>query len=269
VTERTYSSYQLDQFQTCPKLWDLSKRWRAPEVSWQASMHVGACIAVGLASLRQKSAKRVAEIRAMDEINKRYIENDEWTLDGIIRHVYKGIELGISSNLGLKTILSADQQMYGRCRPDVVGRTHDGRLRIWDDKVKLKLDSRYIDDTLSEFRHSNQLYEYAWEVGRYYGEPVEKVGVNLIILTPSPKVIPYPIEITPEAIEYWASGAVQDFSDMALIDGGFAGARPRWTSCTTKYNMPGTFQKALCPMHLICHDLHGDESRAEAFYERK
>jgi hypothetical protein len=271
LSERTYSAYDLDKFQTCPKLWDLSKRWEVPEVEWPVSLHMGAAVAVGLAWLRNGSPREAAEHAAYLELSRRYVDNDEWSLEGVMKHVYRGMTLGFASDIGVSKIISADNKKYGRCRPDVVGRTADGklRLRIVDDKVKLKLDAKYIDETLAEFRHSNQLYEYAWEVGRYYNEPVDSVCINLIILSPKPQVIFDPIKISPEAIEYWAASAMADFDEMFLIQGGLRSARTRWMSCTTKYNKRGTFEKALCPMYALCHDLHGDESKAEALYVRK
>jgi hypothetical protein len=265
----TYSSYDLDKFQTCPKLWDLSRRWEVPETNWSINLHLGAAISVGLASLRQGQAQDVAELAAKQELRKRYVNNDEWSFDGAFKHVVKGMKLGISSDLNLQSIISADQQKYGRCRPDVVGRDlDDGGLVIWDDKTKLRLDSRYEDETLNEYKHSNQLYEYAWEVSLYYGEPVTKVGINLIVLSPDPRVVPYPIRLTQEAIDFWVEGAELDFYDMSEVETGNDYARPRWVSCTTRYNIPGTFTKALCPMHHLCHDLHGDESKAEGYYKK-
>jgi hypothetical protein len=267
---RTYSSYLLDQFQTCPRLFDLSHRWSVLEGSWSVSLHLGSAVSVGLAALRQGKTKKAAEELAYAELAGRYVENDEWTLVGVLKHVYRGMELGFSSDLGLKSIISADQQTYDHSRPDVVGRTPGGKLRIVDDKVKLKLDVKYLDDTLNEYKHSNQLYMYAWKVGKHYNEPVESVCINLIILSPSPRVVFYPMTLTQEAIEYWAEGAQWDFGDMEKIEEHGTYARVRWTSCTSKYNMPGTFTKALCSMYKICHDGHGDEAVAETLgYERR
>jgi hypothetical protein len=269
MDSRTYSSYDLDKFQTCPKLWSLSKRWEVPENDWSVSLHLGWVISVGLAALRQGKSEKVAKLLAASEMEKRYEENDEWMFPGIMKHVYRGMELGIGSDLGLKSIISADRKQYGHTRPDVVGRTPDGGLRIVDDKTKLKLDSKYLDETLSEYRHSNQLYSGAWEVSQYYNEPVTSVGINLIVLSPNAKAYFYPFKIDPELLEYWAEGANLDFIDMSLVETGHRAARPRWTSCTTRYNKPGTFEKQLCPMHEICHDLHGDEARAEALGYRR
>ena len=266
----TYSAYHLDDFQRCPRLWDLKHRWYEPEPINGVSLVLGAAVAAGLCLLRRGQSMEVAQQASKEVLINRAQElGNEWTDEGVWRHIVAALKVGITTNLGLKTIISADQKKYGRCRPDVVGRTYDGSLRIVDDKVKLKLDPRYKDEALSEFKHSNQLYEYAWEVGRYYNEPVTSVGVNLIICSPKVDAIFYPIVITPEAVAQWAESAQLDFDEMSSIESGIAYPRRRWTSCTSKYNKPGSMEKALCPMHVLCHDLAGQEDKADTFYERK
>jgi hypothetical protein len=266
----TYSSYQLDDFQICPRLWDLKQRWEEPDGPTGVYLVLGAAVASGLCLVRrgrpmeeaEQAAKKVLEQRA-DELG------EEWTEEGVLKHILAALKIGVTTNLGLKTILSADQKKYGHCRPDIVGRTHNGRLRVIDDKVKLRLDPKYIDETLSEFKHSNQLYEYAWEVGRYYNEHVDSVGVNLIICTPRLRAVFYPFDLSPTAIEQWASSAQMDFDEMAAIEAGQVLPRLRWKSCTTRYNKPGTTEKALCPMHPMCHDLYGDEALGDMFFNRR
>ena len=268
---RTYSSYHLDDFQTCPRLWDLKKRWSENNDGGHGVYLVlGGAVAAGLSILRRGQSLEEAEQAATKVLEQRADEvGSEWTQEGLLKHILAAVRIGGETSLGLKTILSADQKKYGHCRPDVVGRTHDGKLRIVDDKVKLKLDPKYIDETLSEFCRSNQLYEYAWEVGRFYNEQVTSVGINLIICTPRLRALFYPINLKPDVLAKWAVSAQQDFDEMAAIEAGEVLPRLRWKSCTTRFNKPGTTEKALCVFHTACHELAGDESKMDALYERR
>lgn len=267
MSTRTYSSYQLDEFQRCPKLWDLKHRWKEPDTGFNVNMALGWAVSAGLACMRRGDSN--LESTVTEALREKWQDNDEWAMKGLMKQALNGVRLGMSTNLNLKSYLAIDNKLYGRCRPDVVGRTPEGQIRIVDDKLKVKLDLKYLDEALAEFQVSNQLYEYTWEVGRHYGEPVTSVGINLIILSPKPTAVFYPMTLTEEAVEYWARGATADFDEMSLIESALRDPRTRWTSCRSKYNKPGTFEKALCPMWVLCHDLAGDESKAGAFFGRK
>jgi hypothetical protein len=128
---RVYSSYQLDQFQTCPKLWDLSKRWNPIEENWLVSMHLGAVIAVGLAAARLGHTWQDAMEK---ELDKRYVRTSERTFEGVMKHALKGVDLGLSAGLGLKSIITADQRKYGRSRPDA-----DMDVMLWRGQGSYKL----------------------------------------------------------------------------------------------------------------------------------
>lgn len=267
---RMYSSYDLDVFQRCPKLWDLSHRWVTDEFG--IAVDVGAAISVGLAQLRRGKPEKEAQQEAIKVLTRRFEErggSDEWTLEGLSKHVLTGLELGMAKDLGLRTIISADEQTYGGFRPDVVGRTTEGDLRVVDDKVKLSLDSRYIDEELNRYKHSNQFFGYAWAVGQHYNESVRSVCVNLIILSPKPIAMLYPVVMNQKVLKFWAEGAMQDYAEMEAIEAGTVEARPRWESCASKYNKKGTTEKELCRMYTLCHELAGREEHAAEFYQKK
>lgn len=266
----TYSSYDLDVFQRCPKLWDYGHRWVIDD--YGIAVDVGAAVCAGLALLRRGTSQEEAEAAALKILTRRYTErgeDDEWSLEGLSMHVLRGLELGMSRDLGLRTIISTDDQSYGRFRPDVVGRTVEGHLRVVDDKVKMSMDLRYLDDELNKYKHSNQFFGYAWAVGEHYQEPVKTVCVNLIVLSPRPTAILYPVVINQRVLAFWFESAAQDYFEMEAIESGKVKARCRWESCTSRYNKKGTTEKELCKMYLACHELAGNESSMGEFYGKK
>ena len=264
VLSPSYSSYDLDLFQRCGRLWDLQSRWKDPDdQGFSAPIAVGAGVSAGLSRARRGHTQKMIEEAIQDALAVKFIENPEWTLGGLYRIALKGVQAGLTANLGIKDIISADQKMYGRYRPDVVGRRENGELRVVDDKTKIQFDKRYLQETLDEYKRSNQLFGYAYEVGAYYGEPVTSVGINLIIIQPKAEALFYPFDIDQDELMQWAQSAQEDFQEMAHIDLGVRTARVRWTACRDyRY-------KKDCPMHKICHDLHGDESKAGTWYERR
>ena len=176
-------------------------------------------------------------------------------------HVMKGITAGLGADLGLADLLQVETK-YGHCIPDWVGRDHEGRLRVGDDKTKLRQDDRYTAETIEDFLGSNQLFQGAMEVGEYYGEHVHSVAVNLIILTPVVKAECHSLVITPELLAYWKEGAGNNWNEMNDIERGDYSADPHWSGCRDKFHN-------LCRFHKACHMLAGDEEKMEALYERR
>jgi len=253
-----YPPYQLDDFQTCPLLWDYKKRWAKRDKKNWTAMLIGKAIARGLEAhykgLEEPygPAERIVE----EQYNP---EGADRSLKGVLNLTREGLALGLGTNFALSEVLAVERY-FGRTVPDLVGRERDGALMVIDHKVKVTLDEKYREKELEKYNRSNQFFEYAWHVGQEYGEPVERVYAHLIILGPSPEALLHPVAIEPEHLRHWLHGASRDWRDMAAIEKGEEEARARFTACRTDFG--------LCEMYEACHTFHGQEEAFTALYNR-
>lgn len=264
--ENSVSSYYLDEYQRCPRLWDLSRRWVGPrhepgtEPFFNHFTAIGTAVAEGLKVARLGKSDDLVEAAARSSLAARYRPNKEWTLNGLMTHVRRGIELGRNSNLGCELITV--EKKYGHCIPDWVGRDETGALKVGDDKTSFRLEQKYRQSKIDDYLWGNQLWQGAAEVAAYLGEPVKSIAVNLIVLSPEADAECISIDVLPEIMEYWLNGVSDDWMDMKLIKSGQLVPTPRFSACRDRFG-------SRCKFWSLCHNLGGDESRAEALYERR
>ena len=149
----------------------------------------------------------------------------------------------------------------GSGKPDLVYRHPAGRVRVVDLKVAFTLDSRYVQSRLSAYETDHQLWQYGWEVGEIYGEPVERAEVQQIILTPKAQSIVHPVLFTPERMAFWLRGAEALWAGMFKEQEEGAAPVPRWSSCHGKFGR--------CPYYEWDHEFGGNEAMAHVYYEKE
>ena len=253
---KPWSPYQTDNYQKCPLLWDLGKRWQRREEHPMVNMLVGTAVALGL----ERHYKGFTDgLEKADElVQVQYKEGSKTSLKGTRNLVQQGIELGMATNLGVSQILAVEE-FYGNIKPDLVAKQGQD-LVVIDHKVKMKLDDQYLEKELQGYDVSNQLWHYGWAVGMEHGEPVQAAIIHMIILAPFPRTLLHPVKLTPEGIKHWLHGVTRDWKGMTAIAKGLEEPGARFSSCVGKYGM--------CDFGVLCHTLHGDESMAPTFYDK-
>lgn len=130
---------------------------------------------------------------------------------------------------------------HGNARIDLGVRDSFG-VSVVDYKFKLRLDSKYYDKTVEEYRNSWQQFHYCWAYGDYLGEPIHNYSICLVVAEPkfSAKLHEFPIH--PESMEAWKASAERIWAQMDSED---AGISQPWmaTEHVTKWG-PCEFQKA-------------------------
>ena len=183
--------------------------------------------------------------------------------EALTKIALKGYQAALADDLpGSGKILAVDEPLGTSSRPDLVVRYAEG-IAVWDTKVTLGLDPRYLPKRIQEYDTDWQLWQYAWEVGEYFGEPVVYAGVQLIILTPKTRVERIPVKIDPTRLAMWLKTAEQVWSDMGSEDMDLANRSTihKWDSCHGKFGR--------CVFYDPCHIFHGDETQISQFFTRK
>lgn len=254
-----FSPYPTTSFQRCPRAWDLGRRWQGKGFEGKTAMLVGTAVALGLELHLTGSTKEAALEAARAHVEANYVEDSDRSRDGVQTLVRRGTRHGMETNLGLGEILGVEK-FYGRTKPDLVGRSLDGRVVVVDHKVKLSLDDKYKEKELLKFETNNQMFHYAWTVAQELGEPVATVYIHLIVLAPRVYTAMHPIPIDQEHLAYWLEGVAKDWQEMAAIEAGKFPARPRFSACMDPW--PCDFRDA-------CHVLKGDERTFRVLYDIK
>lgn len=257
-----YPPYQVDDFQRCPYLWDVQRRWqpRKRSAALLSSGVLGSAVAAGLKAYYSPDidddpvaiAERYAEQHWEDGMGLR--------VEGLIELARRATKRGMQTDLGLSEILAVEKR-FGRFIPDLIGRHPNGALVVIDHKVKKSLDDAYKERTLLDFNTSNQFLSYAWAVGQEFGEPVVTVYAHLIVLSPRVYTELHPVPIEQEHLAVWLQSAAVDWREMAKIEkeGGFA--RRRFSACNGRYG--------LCEFYQGCHTLNGVETFYGRIYDTK
>lgn len=264
-----YSPTRTMDYMNCPALIPLKRTWQPKPTAWTPNMLLGKAVARGLEchyrSYLGCTVDPVCEMNLVLEAE--YVEQPAWTLDGLYKLASVGLKAGIASGFPLGgTILSVEEEMGG-FRPDLVYRSSNGEIVVVDNKVTLALKPDYVQMRLAEYESSWQFAHYAWAAGERYGEPVNKVAAHLIVLTPRPKAYIHVVEFTPERLDMWLRDASIVWLDMAedelIMENSETNLyRRNWNYCQ-RYG-----SQHRCMYYQLCHELAGDESRAELFYDR-
>jgi hypothetical protein len=108
---------------------------------------------------------------------------------------------------------------HGNARIDL-GVRDDFGPSVVDYKFKLRLDARYYDKTVEEYRNNWQQFHYGWAYGEYLGEPINNYMICLVVAEPKFSVKLHEFPIHPEAMEAWKASAQRIWTQMDHEDAG-------------------------------------------------
>jgi hypothetical protein len=248
-------------YMNCPALIPLKRRWQPKPSAWTPNMLLGKVIAKGL-EWHYKGIDTGEVLYALrGELVEGFVEQATWTLDGLFKLASGGLKAGIESAFPLGGTILMVEEDCGGWRPDLVYRSCDSEVVVVDHKVTLSLRPEYVQQRLAEYETSWQFAHYAWGVGRHYGEPVSKVGVHLIVLTPRAKAYTHFVEFTADRLHEWEVDANYTWAEMERSEQ-LGHYRRNWNYCQ-RYG-----SEHRCQYYQGCHELSGDESRFDLFYDR-
>lgn len=264
----SFGPTQTVNYLKCPTLRRFERNWykRGP---WTPHLAVGAAMSEALARYLLSPGEAgfdAALGAAQDILRARYVESEEWSLEGLFKLVERGFSVAASTTLKdfleQETVLATELEI-GERRLDMVSRSKSTKqIIITDHKNSIQMKSQYVNKKLAETDLDWQLWDYAWAAGNYYGEPVTWIRRHLTIMSPKAVAFQHPVKIDPKAIEAWADSASQHWDQMAKHDTITFNKLPmNWNECINKYGK--------CPAYDACHVLLRDESKMGTLYERK
>lgn len=229
-------------FQRCPRLYDLSKRWEA----WNSNEEIETGLEIHAALALFYSAYPMAEMGA--------------TSHACTREALKIDLLGTTGQ-----VLAVEQEMGPeRCHPDLVIKHHTDEhgegewLEVVDWKYSEMLKPEWVNKRLNSYETSWQLKHYAWRVQQIYGLPCRQTTIVQMAALPKPKAWRIDFPVTQEALDAWEKSARSTWNLMA------SGYNAQNYEGCRKYG-----ESYLCPMYAGCHVLHSDESRFDTLYRRR
>jgi hypothetical protein len=264
-----YSPTGTQKYLDCPKLYDLGRRWQPQESisKWTPNIILGKAIAKGLEynyKNERDGSTYDPHYYISEALEEGFVEQAEWTLEGLKKLALGGFQAALKTNLPLGGKVFLVEEDIGGFSPDLVYGSTTGELVCIDHKVTLSLKPEYVESRLLTYETSWQFAHYAWALSERYGEHVGKVGVHLIVLSPKARAYLHFVEFTPERLAMWHQHAEQVWWQMSeAAKGKLVSYSQNWQHCQ-KYG-----SNHRCDFYVLCHDLAGDESRAEAFYEKR
>ena len=152
---------------------------------------------------------------------------------------------------------------HGNARPDLVGVDPSGVLSVVDFKFKVDLAASYRESTLQDYENDWQMYHYLWAGSEYYGQPIYRYYICLVVGNARGKTELIPYEAHPETMAMWLASAKQIWSDMEGVSNG--------TRIPTMAALHRT-RYGLCSMYKACFKYHLDPGLMASDYvqiERK
>lgn len=234
----------------CPVYAAYTQRWERAG-GWTPHRVLGNAIAAGLAAHRTGRGLIHVKNEASRVLTHEFVEQDEWTFEGVGQLVDKGLAAAVQTDLG--PVIAVEQWM-GHARIDAVSRLPGTGLVVTDDKVHLELERKYLPSRLKEWDVSHQLHHEAWAASAHYGEPVAYARVHIIVLTPRVWVYEHLVPMGADKLDAWLASAETTWQAMD-------GPPYRNPNACTKYGG--------CAFQAGCWTLHGDETRFPTLYTPK
>ena len=267
---KVFSPSRTEDWLKCPIYAHFRRSLQPREAVWSPARTLGKAVQAGvniyLREQRQHGERGVTLTHEVEHAVLPIIEADfqpqeAHTVARLAKLATRGALAVIESGLfDGHDILLVDEPV-GSGRPDVVSR-YNGRLHVADFKVTNQLRDDYRAKRLAEYDTHDQFWQYAWEVGEHFGEPVERVRAILVILAPL-KVLHADLTVTPERVAFWLSGAQQAWRDMGAEARGERPMAPKTSSCYGKYGK--------CDAYDFCYTFGCDPvpALASGYYEDK
>ncbi len=258
---------ETTDFIRCPRYWHWKhvEGWEPPASAWQPWALLGTGVHAGIAAhwkSRPEPAQALTEALgvwppdAPPEFSREGLESQALkVLDAVLKWVAR--EMPDAQPIMVEEPLGAD----GHTTPDLVTR-EEGQLVVTDWKTSWNLAADKVAYRLEGIDRTHQFLHYAWAVGQHLGEPVKLIRKVVIVGSPRIMVKAATWAPTPEALEYWLTGARQIWKDMGEMR---AGERVAWQ------NPNGCFQygsKYPCAYFDACFTCYGDREKMTKFLVR-
>lgn len=264
--EVIFSPSDTKDWDRCPLYRELKREgWEPRGARWEPNKLLGTAIGDGLSeSYRHWTDPNPSQFGlsiVTQRLTDGYVENPAWTLEALKKLALRGFNKALSeSAIPQGALIIRVDETVGVGRPDLVLRNLRGQLEVWDTKVSLALDPRYVKSRISEYETDHQVWHSAWTVSEHFGETVAISGIQQIVLTPRTLYDPYTVTITESRLQFWLSGAESIWQAMEEERQGKRPVVPRFSSCQSKYGR--------CIYHDWCHLFGGDPEKSAAYYAK-
>ena len=207
----------------CPRYWYWKhvEGWEPPASAWTPDRLMGSAVHAGLAAWwrgAQPFTGATADMARVFDLNWPFDAPMEYSREGLETQALKVLDAvlkWISREMPDAQPLMVEQALGedGHTTPDLVTR-EQGQLVITDWKTSWNVPADRVQYRLQGAYRDHQFLHYCWAVGQHLGEPVGLF--RKVVIVGSPKILVRDVTFTPspEAIEYWLTGARQMWEDM-------------------------------------------------------
>jgi hypothetical protein len=276
----------------CARLWKFKHLdgWQPPASAWSPQQLMGTAIHAGLANhwrvkqglaslkpeeilIQVKDPHMAAEMALRvgwpQDAPEQYSYDVHETLVGrVLNSVLQWIdqEMPDASPVLVEESLGVD----GHTTPDLVTReplgafsgASGGALVVTDWKTSWDVPPDRVRYRLEGAERTHQFLHYCWAVQEHLQEPVSMFRKVVIVGSPKILVKEATFQPSPEALEYWLTGARQIWHDMSRVRSGDRVAPQNVNGC----KMYG--DKYPCPYFEGCWTCSGNEGKMAQFYSK-
>lgn len=246
--------------------WRHVEGWGPPPAAWTPERLLGTGIHAGIAAYWKSRPEPNAALSEAFQAGWPSDAPMEYSRDGLESQALKVLDAvlkWINKEMADATPILVEQALGpdGHTTPDLVTR-EQGQLVVTDWKTSWNVPADRVQYRLQGAYREHQFLHYCWAVGEHLREPVRLF--RKVVIIGSPRIIVKDITFTPspEAIEYWLTGARQMWKDMAQMRSGERVPTQNTNGC----KMYG--DKHPCPFYDACWTCHGDEQKMTQFLIR-
>lgn len=256
---RIYSPSQTRTYTECPVKWHLSRRWQPKYLTQSdASRLHGVAFAAGAAMLNKGGDRGEADIvlkkTFAEELSRCLDRGQRWaqdvTADDTPTLPAAALAWYADHPVLQYPVVHVEQPFpdFGDARPDLVVSLGDGLLVV-DYKYRTKLESKWIEKSLDEYRDDPQLLHYCWML-RSMLQPVAGYAIVLVTAQPKPAVHFRVFETTDSQIARWHTSVTRKWKamdDFLLWEGphyGKFGPCPYLAACLDYDRVPSLMTRA-------------------------
>ncbi len=262
---------EVTDYIRCPRLWQYKhvEGWEPPASAWTPERLMGSAIHAGLAEHWRHLGDSAPHDAAQREFSVLWPPNapPEFSREGLEVQCVKVLDkvlAWVKVNMSDAEPVMVEQPLGadGHTIPDLVTREED-QLVVTDWKTSWDTPADRVRYKLEGIERDHQFLHYCWAVGEHLGEPVRLFRKVVIVGGPKIMVKDTTFAPTPEAIEYWLTGARQMWKDMAQMR---TGERVAWQN-PNGCRMYGA--KYPCPYYDGCWTAHGNPVKMAQFLTRR
>src|SRR5688572_9697281 len=96
---RIYAPTTTEDWLRCPISRQYKRKWQAPLEGWQPNMLIGSAVHAGLAAWYISGNGVEANTVATSTVVDSYVENDEWTVDSVVKIALKALAAAMADDI--------------------------------------------------------------------------------------------------------------------------------------------------------------------------